>query len=256
MGINADGSVTIPAIAPNNMADINVGGFSKADGIALGAGANITYNSSGGLPQATDVLSWNNPDGSSTFGRYLDGKVLTGRSSGSLSIGNANQPINTVYAQNATIVTSDVAAKTVAGRLTDVSYTDGQKLVAALATVRPTVYQLNTSIAEKGAASARYHVGYIAQDVESAIRAAGLDPAKFGMWTKTALFTSSEKDGKFTQTPTVDQNGDQVYVQMLRYEEIFPVIAASLSASITTLEARVAALEAKTATTSTTGSAT
>lgn len=131
--------------------------------------------------------------------------------------------------------------------------------LAALATVRPTVYQLNTSIAEKGAASARYHVGYIAQDVEVAITAAGLDPAKFGLWTKTALFTASEKDGKFTQTPTVDQNGAQVYVQMLRYEEIFPVIAASLSASITTLEARVAALEAKTdtaATTSTTGSAT
>ncbi|WP_250697696.1 tail fiber domain-containing protein, partial [Acetobacter pasteurianus] len=117
------------------------------------------------------------------------------------------------------MVTSDANLKTVAGYLGDASYADGQKLVAALATVKPVVYQLNDSIAEKGADKARFHVGYLAQDIEAAITKAGLDPARFGMWTKTALFTVTEnKDGTLKQTATVDTSGNQQYIQMLRYE--------------------------------------
>lgn len=238
--IYTDGTAIIPAgLNSATAAGLNFGYSTQPINNAY-----IFYTSSSSA--AEDVLNWVNPDGTSTFGRYLDGAVLTGRSSGSLGIGNANQPINTVYAQNATVVTSDETTKTIIGRLTDTSYADGQKLIAALATVKPTVYQLNSSITEKGAANARYHVGYIAQDVEAAITAAGLDPAKFALWTKTALFTVTQnKDKTYTQAADVDSSGNQKYIQMLRYEEIFPVILAGISASIVTLNSKVSDMETK-----------
>lgn len=250
--INTDGTVTVPALNNGN-AVINFGRNDEGNSISSGCNAIVFYTTQNGTATG-DYMGWNNPDGSKSFGRYLDGTVLTGRSSGSLNIGNSNQPINTVYAQNAAVVTSDASTKTIAGRLTDTSYTDGQKLISAISTVKPTVYQLNASITEKGAENARYHVGYIAQDIEAAITAAGLDPSKFAMWTKTAIFTVTEENGKFTQTASIDSSGNQTYIQMLRYEEIFPVISAGLSENIASLEARVTALEAKN-TTSTTGSA-
>lgn len=250
LGIASDNSVTLPVNSATGSSYLNFG--SSTNPISTGQSAIPVYNISlsTGVKQYLDYLNCTNPDGSSNFGRYLDGTVLTGRSSGSLNIGVAAQPVNTVYAQNATVVTSDATAKTIAGRLTDTAYADGQKLIAALATVKPTVYQLNASIAEKGAAKARYHVGYIAQDVEAAITAAGLDPSKFALWTKTALFTVTENtDGTIKQTETVDTSGNQQYIQMLRYEEIFPVILAGLSAQVSELVTRVTALESAAKTT-------
>ncbi|WP_148089116.1 tail fiber domain-containing protein, partial [Acetobacter pasteurianus] len=215
-GLAADSSLVVPCTADNNENPVLSFGYGT-NTIGTGGSVRVIYNGTVGTMQ--DYLNWSNPDGSATFGRYLDGTVLTGRSSGSLNIGVAAQPVNTVYSHNAAVVTSDASAKTIAGLLTDTSYADGQKLVAALATVKPTVYQLNASIAEKGAAAARYHVGYIAQDVEAAITAAGLDPSKFALWTKTALFTVTENtDGTLKQTATVDTSGNQQYIQMLRYE--------------------------------------
>lgn len=239
--IETDGSVVIPCNSANNNAPyINFGYGSNV----IGAGNSAIINYNGSSASAKDYLNWINPDGSKSFGRYLDGTVLTGRSSGSLNIGVAAQPVNTVYAQNATVVTSDATTKTIAGRLTDTAYADGQKLIAALATVKPTVYQLNTSIAEKGAANARYHVGYIAQDIEAAITAAGLDPSKFALWTKTAIFTVTQNEDKsFTQAQSVDASGKQQYIQMLRYEEIFPVILAGLTSQVSDLVSRVTVME-------------
>lgn len=236
----ADGSLTVPAI-DNGMPFLNFGRGDE-NTIIKGGSACIVYNGTGAT--ALDYFNWNNPDGSSKFGRYLDGNVVTGRSSGSLNIGVAAQPINTVYAQNATVVASDSTTKTIKGRLTDSSYIDGQKLVAALATIKPTVYQLNSSIEEKGTESARYHIGYIAQDVEEAIKAVDLDPAKFALWTKTALFTVTQgEDKKLIHAPTIDSSPNQQYIQMLRYEEIFPVILAGVTSALTDLVSRVGNLE-------------
>ncbi|OAZ73918.1 hypothetical protein SRCM100623_00747 [Acetobacter pasteurianus] len=244
-GLSADSNLVIPCTAANNENPVLNFGYGT-NTIVTGGSVRVVYNGTVGIVQ--DYLNWSNPDGSATFGRYLDGTVLTGRSSGSLNIGVSAQPVNTVYSKNAAVVTSDANLKTVAGYLGDASYADGQKLVAALATVKPVVYQLNDSIAEKGADKARFHVGYLAQDIEAAITKAGLDPARFGMWTKTALFTVTEnKDGTLKQTATVDTSGNQQYIQMLRYEEIFPAVLAGVSSSLSALTDRVAALEAKSA---------
>lgn len=241
-GINAGGGVVVPPIAGSN-ANLNFGGGDSAP-IGDNNGATISYTfKTKGSP--TDYLNNASPDGSGAFARFLAGKVLTGLGSGTLSIGWSSQPIAAVYSTTAAIVTSDATTKTVNGKLSDSSYALGQKLVAALATVQPTIYKLNTSIAEKGADKARYHVGYIAQDVEAALAAAGLSPAEFALWTNSAQFTATEKDGQLTQVATVDGAGNQQYIQMLRYEEIFPVILAGLTASVENLVSRVAALEAK-----------
>lgn len=242
--IASDGSVTIPAL----INEIPVLNFGRADETPIGQGQSAIVTYTGVQGSASDYLGWTNPDGTANFGRYLEGTVLTGRSSGSLNIGNAAQPVNTVYSQNAAVVTSDETLKTVSGKLGDTAYQDGQKLTAALSTVQPVVYQLNSSIAEKGATAARLHVGYLAQDIEAAITAAGLDPSRYALWTKSAVFSVVETNGVMTQVAETDASGNQKYIQMLRYEEIFPVIASGLTSAMAALAVRVTALEGKSTT--------
>lgn len=243
LGVNSDGSVNIPLNPSTGEAIATFGSPGNPVANTKAAKA-IFYHQVGSTVQSyTDYMS---PASNTDFYRYLDGVALTGRSAGSLSIGTSSQPVNTVYSQNAAVVTSDATLKTVAGKLGDVNYADGQKLVAALATVQPAVYQLNASIAEKGAANARLHVGYIAQEIEAAITAAGLDPAKYAMWTKSDLISVNvDDDGIMTRAADADASGNQKSIQMLRYEEIFPVVLAGLSGSIASLTTRVSALEAK-----------
>lgn len=243
LGISTDGSVHLP-IDPSAGEAYLAYGSAGTPVANTKAAKTIFYHQVGSTLQSyTDYMS---PASNTDFYRYFDGVALTGRSAGSLSIGTSSQPVNTVYSQNAAVVTSDATLKTVAGKLGDVNYADGQKLVAALVAVQPAVYQLNASIAEKGAANARLHVGYIAQEIEAAITAAGLDPAKYALWTKSDLISVNvDEAGVMTRAADTDASGNQKSIQMLRYEEIFPVVLAGLSGSISSLTTRVAALEAK-----------
>ncbi len=182
---------------------------------------------------------------------------------GTCDLGATDSPWANIYSKTAVQVTSDANEKTVAGSLGDTTYSDGQKLATALFGLDSCLYQLNSSIASKGAANARLHAGFIAQQVEAAITAAGLDPSKFSLWTNTPLIEvvktdtgKKDADGNeiysYTRQPKLDSKGNQVYGQMLRYEELFSVLFEACKAkineqesAITDLTTRVAALEAK-----------
>lgn len=78
-----------------------------------------------------------------------------------------------------------------------------EKYVAMLDMVAPKRYKLNDGT------SGRYHVGFIAQDVEAAMSACGIDAQEFGGWAKDK-----------------DADGNDTY--MLRYTEFIAILLAKL----------------------------
>ncbi|MGF1275580.1 tail fiber domain-containing protein [Acetobacter pasteurianus] len=221
----------------------------------------VTDGSSGKTNTGSETI-WTTGSVSGVY-RAFGGLAFHAGNDGKSDLGMASNAWGNIYSKTAVQVTSDATQKTVIGSLGDTSYTDGQKLAAALFGLDTTLFQLNASIAEKGAANARLHAGFIAQQVQAAITAAGLDPAKYALWTNSPVYETTEVDtgkkdsaGNPITTRTValkkDAQGNQVYTQMLRYEQILCVLFEAAKAKITAQESalsalvtRVAALEAK-----------
>lgn len=182
---------------------------------------------------------------------------------GEMDLGANGTAFNNCYLKTAPTVTSDENEKTIIGSLADVSYEDGQKLLQAADAVSAKVFQLNSSIAEKGAANARLHIGYIAQEWEAALAAVGLDPNKLGLlvsfpMTTQEVRTATDANGKtITCTVTVpvyEEDGKtQKTSYMLRYDELQCLLLEARKQKQIALESRIAALEAKATASTTTG---
>lgn len=189
---------------------------------------------------------------------------LAADGAGQCTLGNASNYFDTAYLGSAVNVVSDANDKTIAGSFDDLTYEQAQKLSDAVFSVAVNIFQLNSAIAEKGADKARYHVGMIAQDIEAAITAAGLDPAKYAMWTSTPVTQLVEKDtgqkdkeGNAIMTyevvPVYEADGKtQKTQQMLRYDQVLCTLfvgaksrIATLIKDVSDLTTRVVALEAK-----------
>lgn len=245
---------------------VNLGGFIlNADGstsVDSSCGEVIVHFACGA--DTSTILTENVwSSGSTNIYKSFNGTAFHSDVDGTSNLGMANNAWGNIYSKTAVQVTSDANQKTVIGSLGDAAYTDGQKLAGALFGLDTTMFQLNDSIAEKGSANARLHAGFIAQKVQAAITDAGLDPAKYALWTNTPVYETTEVDtgkkdsaGNSITTRTValkkDAQGNQVYTQMLRYEQILCVLFEAAKAKITTQESalsaltmRVAALEAK-----------
>lgn len=124
------------------------------------------------------------------------------------SCGTSSFPWADIFSVNSTIQTSDRNKKHDIEPLPD-------KYLDMLGRIEPRRFKLNDG------SSGRYHVGFIAQEVEDAMAAAGVDPLEFGGWVK-------DKDG----------DGNDIY--MLRYSEFIGVLWGKLRR----LEARIKELEA------------
>ncbi|KXV36482.1 hypothetical protein AD936_13745, partial [Gluconobacter japonicus] len=109
------------------------------------------------------------------------------------------------------------------------------------------------------------HLTVIAQDIQSAFAAAGLDAANFGLWGEDASYTEEQivvpVEEKFTdadgkegvrigtsiqskRVPEVDAAGKPVMHQSVRYDEIAMLMLGIAKIRIADLEKRLAALEA------------
>ena len=129
---------------------------------------------------------------------------------GSWSCGTSDRPWSDVYAENGTIQTSDENQKNSIEPLPE-------KYVAMLDHISPKRYKLDNGT------SGRYHVGFIAQDVEEAMTLAGIDSTEFGGWIQDQ-----------------DEEGNTIY--MLRYNEFMAIILAKLrsqSAEIDALKSKL-----------------
>lgn len=122
-------------------------------------------------------------------------------------LGTASKRWGGVYATNGTIQTSDRNLKH------DIEYLP-DKYIVLFDNITPRRFKMNEG------SSGRYHVGYIAQEIEEAMIKAGVDSFEFGGFVRD-----------------VDEDGNEIC--MLRYGEF----DAIYSAKIKQLEARLAAIE-------------
>ena len=97
-------------------------------------------------------------------------------SDGAVSLGQSNYRYNTIFAAAGSINTSDRNEKQDIEALSDA---EQRVAVAAKGLMRK--YRWKSAVAEKGD-NARIHVGIIAQDLQDAFTAEGLDAARYGMW--------------------------------------------------------------------------
>ena len=140
------------------------------------------------------------------------------------ALGNPSYRWTTVYATTALINTSDVNTKQ---QIRDLS--TAEKAVAQSIKGLIKAYKFNDSVAEKGD-GARIHIGVIAQDVQSAFIAQGLDSSKYAMFCSNTWYevngkAHSEKDGFYTKD---SPNAVEVTRLGIRYDELLAFVISTL----------------------------
>ncbi|AFA44801.1 putative structural protein [Klebsiella phage vB_KleM_RaK2] len=130
------------------------------------------------------------------------------------SIGSPSLTVNNLYVQNPVTVVSDENYKSNIQKIPD-------ELLDAWENVEFNMWKMKAAINVKGATDARWHVGYIAQKIKSALENAGLNWQDYGLITYESWIESEE---------TYDQNGNVLSpykaegeIYMLRMEECLAV---------------------------------
>lgn len=151
---------------------------------------------------------------------YISGTYFHGY--GELTLGTSSFPWPAIYGETDSITTSDRNKK---NSIEDLP----EKYIELFDKLTPRRYKLNNGTSD------RYHVGYIAQEVEEAMSEAGIDSKEFGGFIRDH---ERDDDGNII--------GDEIL--MLRYGEFNAIYAAKikqLENKIEQLEERLAALECK-----------
>lgn len=184
-------------------------------------------------------------------------------------LGGASNKWSVVYANTATINTSDENEKQQIASLTSAEITAATAISKLFKT-----YKWNDAVESKGDA-ARTHTGVIAQQVEAAMTDAGLDASKYGFWCSDTWWTKDrEVEAIEAQDQLVDEEGQVIReaipaqeaytftdkweneedapddatkhtVKGIRYEELFAFVCAASEQRLTSIEARLDALEAE-----------
>jgi len=131
-----------------------------------------------------------------------------------------------VYAGTGTINTSDGNQKTVIGALT----TAEQNVAKAIKGLFKT-FKFNDAIAKKGVDKARIHVGVVAQDVQAAFIAQGLDPNKYALFCSDTWYT--DENGIVFESNMNDKNtlipNLTTHTQLgVRYEELLAFVISAI----------------------------
>jgi hypothetical protein len=127
---------------------------------------------------------------------------------GSHDLGKSNVRFNDIYATNGTIQTSDRNEKQDIENLTEA---ETRVAVAAKGLLRK--FKWKSAVKEKGD-EARIHFGIIAQDLQDAFTAEGLDAGDYAMWC--------------SDTWTDEETGEEKTRLGVRYSELLAFIIASL----------------------------
>ena len=125
-----------------------------------------------------------------------------------IDLGRAGSNFDNIYAANGTINTSDATEKQSIEELTE-----AETRVAVVCKGLIRKFKWNSAVEKKGVDGARYHFGVIAQDLQAAFAAEGLDAGDYG------LFISST----FT-----DDNGVEQTKLGVRYTELLAFIIGGL----------------------------
>jgi hypothetical protein len=156
--------------------------------------------------------------------------VLTPVNTDAVNLGTGGQRWSNIYLINSPTVGSDKKLK---DNITEID----PKILQAMSAVNFKSYRLKSAVKKKGKA-ARTHFGVVAQDVETAFKAYGLDAFKFGILGKDEILTETKDEQENTSvTPTGK------YELNARYEELLILEAAALRKRVEALEDRLALME-------------
>ena len=169
------------------------------------------------------------------FYQVADGVVPINNGTGALrddaiDIGNASGRFDDIHATNSSIQTSDQNEKQDIASITYKELNVAKKLSALFKTFR-----WKSKVAEKGD-KARTHTGIIAQEIQSAFSAEGLDVSKYGLFTSSTWW---EKDERvyFTKEEAPEDATERTRLGV-RYPELFSFIFSSIEARLTALESK------------------
>jgi hypothetical protein len=151
-----------------------------------------------------------------------------------LDLGQSGARFDDIYATNGTIQTSDQNEKQQIASLTDAEITAAKAISQLFKT-----FKWNDKVAAKGDA-ARTHTGVIAQDVEAAMTAAGLDAGDYAFFISTDWYVDA--DGNEVEA---DAEGAIAKNRKgIRYPELLSFVGAATEQRLANIETRLAALEA------------
>jgi len=177
----------------------------------------------------------------------------------SLDFGSTSHRWDDIYATNGTIQTSDEREKQQIASLTDAEITAAKAISKLFKT-----FKWNDSVAENGD-NARTHAGVIAQQVETAMSDAGLDAGDYAFFTSTTWWETSEDIAAVEEDEENNIEAQDAYTRYytyytaeeapegaternrkgIRYPELLSFIGAATEQRLTSIEARLDALEAE-----------
>ena len=153
---------------------------------------------------------------------------------------------STVYSATSAINTSDSRLKNTISSIDD-------NLLDAWESIEPKQYKFNDATVSKGE-QARFHTGYLAQDIQKACTDNNIDATRYGLfcydsWEEEPEITEDvevEKDGiKTTEKRIVQSKKEKGDIYALRYEEALVVECAYLRREISRLKEELNLLKAK-----------
>lgn len=160
------------------------------------------------------------------------------------SCGASDRRWTEVYAATGTINTSDSRLKNSVKDIDD-------KLLDAWGNIEPKQYKFNDATEKKGE-KARYHTGYLAQDIQAECEKQGVNASDYGLFCydeweeqeEVSEEVETEKDGKKVKEKHVIQpKREKGNLYALRYEEALVVECKYLRRCIARLTARIEQLE-------------
>lgn len=136
---------------------------------------------------------------------------------GVITLGNSTYPWPTIYGKTSSVTVSDRNKK---NSIEDLP----EKYITLFDNITPRRFKMNDGTSD------RYHVGYVAQEVEEAMDKAGIDSQEFGGFVRGY---DEDEDGNLTGEETL----------MLRYEEFNAIYAAKIKQIEAKYETRFKQLE-------------
>jgi len=143
-----------------------------------------------------------------------------GNHDGKMRLGNSSAKWNSIYASTSTISTSD---RTTKQQIEVIS--DAESRVATVAKGLMRKFKFNDSVEEKGD-DARIHFGIIAQDLQDAFSAEGLDASKYAMFCSDTWWEHEGKTYNFQED--APEGATKITRLGVRYSELLAFIIATL----------------------------
>ena len=180
----------------------------------------------GSIGVNSTALFISSPTGNDSGLKFGDRQIVPCTTAGAarddaINLGSGSNRFDTIFAKAGDINTSDLNEKQDIELLSD-----AEMRVANAAKGLLRKYRWKSSVAEKGD-DARIHFGIIAQDLQEAFTAEGLDAARYGMWCSDTFWVDSEGETYDTQEEAPEGATEQTRLGV-RYSELLAFIIAAI----------------------------